>query len=231
MALLYKAANSADTSFSNSSCTLHNNSAALGSTDLASNYGIVCHAPAHKVTWYRPDGSKVSPSHHTATVFSSSSDGSRLMRSSGFREEWNGVYKCQVAAPAGDDGRSAQSLYIGIYATREELMQVDLDIQVNNSTDKLVLNCSSVGLPATKVTWFFEDRNITSLGEERQLITNATRTAYNSLFFIRGDDIILEDGTYKCQVESNLTHRNATREFAIGKGQRVKESFECESKD
>ena len=87
-------------------------------------------------------------------------DNNGLRRSSNFLAGSNGIYTCVIN---GSD--SIQTLFIGIY---ENYSSLTASLSVNTLPDAtapgLLLNCSSSGLPATSVRWFFGDQLIT-IGE------------------------------------------------------------------
>lgn len=212
------------------SCILRNNSAAVGDIDLDSMYGIACHGPGpfHTVTWYYPDGNPVNQE-IVNFIFSRrlSNNDQEIRRATNFNSQVEGVYTCAIT---GEDG-SSQFLYIGVYQTiQSEFVMVNLGINSgfeDSSGAILVLNCSSSGLPATRVSWYFNDRPI-AVGGQVQLIPNKRSTAYNSLLMIRKDELpgdMLELGQYRCLLESETTSVNATQMLRISKAARFCTSF------
>ncbi len=128
-----------------------------------------------------------------------------------------GVYECLVS---NGSTTTHQSLFVGIYREQEHLRDVNLDVTARDA--RLVLNCSSAGLPATTVNWFFRDRQLNStVGDFTQLIPDRMDTVYHSLLTLRKDELqsnsLLQNGEYQCQVHANLTSLNASAIFTIGK--------------
>ena len=142
-----------------------------------------------------------------------------LQRSGNFLTDDNGVYVCQVTGEG--------SLFIGIYRHPQSLGELNLDIRAEygeegGESPRLVLNCSSAGLPATTVSWFFENEEINgTVGDFSQLIPDRINTVYNSLLAIEKEDLrdnsLLQNGQYMCVVQANLTSANASMDFSIGK--------------
>lgn len=209
-------------------CILRNNSAAVGDVDLGSTSGIACHGlgSSHMVTWYSPDGNRVPvyiPGNQNldSVVFSRTlpNNDQEIRRSTNFKTPVEGVYTCAIT---GEDG-SSRFLYIGVYETiQSEFSMVNLGISSYFEESRgatLVLNCSSSELPATRVSWYFNDQPIT-VGEQIQFIPNKRITTYNSLLMIRKDELsmdMLELGQYRCLLQSGTTSVNATQMLRISK--------------
>ena len=202
------------------SCILYNNSAVLGSEVLYTIYGIICHSPSsfHTATWYHPNDAAVMLG-PTYRVFIGFGVLSELRRSGQFTSAYNGIYTCIVTDQRSND---TERIFIGIYASYPALRANNLTIStlLDNTGTKLVLNCSSTGLPATTVRWFFRNRLI-SLGERTQLITGKLNAGYHSLLILTKQEIDLErlqaNGRYTCSVDTSVAVKNVSRDFNIRK--------------
>jgi hypothetical protein len=201
-------------------CVLRNNSAGIGDSYLNSRYGIACNRPdsSYTVTWYNPNGHRVVElmENNTDTVFFGMKNGDpEIRRSSNFKALGNGVYTCAIT----DENGNRQYLFVGLYRIiPANFIIVNLTSTCSNY---LVLNCSSSSLPATTVSWYFNDRPIT-VGEQVQFISSRMNAAYSSLLRIGRDEIsrdMLEEGQYRCRLESGTSSINATLLLGISKKQ------------
>ena len=126
-------------------------------------------------------------------------DNNDLRRSSNFLAGFNGIYTCVIN---GSD--SIQTLFIGIYENYPSLTAF-LSVNTLPEPSRLLLNCSSSGLPATTVRWFFGDQLIT-IGEQVQFVANRRETVYHSLLSITRHELIsgelIRNGQYRCEVNS-----------------------------
>lgn len=146
-------------------------------------------------------------------------DNNELRRNGQFQSGHDGIYTCVVT----DNGtNSTETLFIGLYSNYDDYrLTVTLIANASfNATDaRLILDCSSTGLPATTVKWFFENQLIT-VGERMQLITDKRTTNYHSVLIIQQHELVLEglqrNGRYICQVGSVMTV-NASTNFHIRK--------------
>lgn len=197
------------------SCILSNNSAAVGDVDLDSRYGIACHKPSslHIATWYYPTGNRASQERNNYIFSSTLLNGDEeIRRTTNFNRQSEGVYACVIT----DEDGINEFLYIGVYQTiRSQFSNVNLGISsFQDSTGAyLLLSCLSTGLPATRVSWYFNDEPIT-VGDQVQLIPNRINTVYQSLLRIRSDELpehMLEPGVCRCMVEAETSSANATR--------------------
>ena len=207
---------------------LYNNSAASGRYDLSGNIGIVCagNSETTSISWHHPNGVEVS-NDSTAHIFSLKVPGSQtalkieLLKSGQFQKQHDGLYTCILR----DRSNITQNLYLGIYDTLNVQLTVGpLTAGVDSSDNeiKLILGCSSAGLPATNVYWYFEERNITVDGTQSQTILNKSSTNYSSSLTIRRSDIILQNGLYRCEIEvsanqTSIITMNATQYIMTSK--------------
>lgn len=209
---------------------LYNNSAASGRYDLSGNIGIVCagNSETTSISWHHPNGVEVS-NDSTARIFSLKVTGSQtalkieLLKSGQFQRQHNGLYTCILR----DRSNITQNLYLGVYDTDKLNVQptvgpLTAGVDSSDNEVKLILGCSSAGLPATNVYWYFEERNITVDGTRRQIIPNKSSTNYSSSLTIRRSDIILQNGLYRCGIEvsanqTSIITMNATQYIMMSK--------------
>lgn len=172
---------------------------------------------SHTVTWYHPNGTVVIRDRFVARIFVSM-DYSELRRSGNFESTRDGIYTCVIT----DESNFNQSLFLGVYSENKQFLDTTLAVDTNPSGNetKLSLNCSSRGLPATSVNWFFGNRLIT-VGASTQHIPDKRKTIYHSLLTISRQDLenqrMLENEVYSCRVNANLSSANAAISFNISK--------------
>ena len=203
------------------SCILYNNSAVLGSEVLYTTYGIICHRPSsfHTATWYHPNDAAVMVGPVCRVFVGYDESYSELERSGQFSSTYNGIYTCIVTDQRNNN---TERIFIGIYASYPALKAKNLTIStlLDNTGTKLVLNCSSTGLPASTVRWFFRNRLI-SLGERTQFITGKLNAGYHSLLILTKQEIDLErlqvNGRYTCSVDAGVAVKNVSRDLNIRK--------------
>lgn len=207
---------------------MSNNSAAIAFTDIHGGYGIVCHRPStsHTVTWYGLSGSPLPTSRTKVFAGSITEDEDHSeLRIASFNAFQNGVYTCVTT----DENGANQSLFLGVYDKNYSIQDVNLNVSIvgpsNESEARLLLTCSSRGLPATSVSWFYGEHPIGSEEAMTQLIPDRRRTVYHSMLTLTKQELAnmpreRENDRYKCQVEAeaaDVTRVNAFREFRISK--------------
>ena len=157
--------------------------------------------------WVFPDGSSVNNNASGDAIYQSRGPSFvRLQRRN--NAQTTGIFRCEVPDASGTN----QHLYVGVYRLNSGSPSIT-DVFYNRST--LTLTCTSIGGPATTVTWtrnntaiMMDDTNI-----QEQRIVNTALGEYQTILVITSDMLDEYVGDFTCSV-SNL-RGNADKSIII----------------
>ena len=128
-----------------------------------------------------------------------------------------GLYRCEVP----DAGNTIQSLYIGVYTNDKGLWTFSYGTDTCNSNvnpgrpsvslvsyshTSQTLNCTSIGGPATNVTWRKDNVIIpltSSTHQQNQRVADEFTSTYHNLLSINSSNIEDHCGAFSCTVRNN----------------------------
>ena len=107
----------------------------------------------------------------------------------------NGVYRCEIL----DANNTQQSIYVGVYADGKGKPAINQSLEYTYS-DQQMLTCTSVGGPATSVSWWKDGQQYSH--DHYQRITNSSDSVYDNVLLLgqaSPDDVV---GNYTCNVSN-----------------------------
>ena len=111
-----------------------------------------------------------------------------------------GVFRCEIL----DANNAEQSIYVGVYLPEQGIPTINrsLEYVYSNDLGQQMLTCTSVGGPATSVSWWKDGQRLQFAHNQYQVITDSVNSVYDNVLLLGQASPDYVVGNYTCTVSN-----------------------------